>query len=644
MGSAAAFASTFVDRAYFLKEDSRVLKTPKVKIGRLYVQNSVASSPQSLQFAETKAQKSQNTVRIGVLGASGYTGSEIVRLLANHPYFGITLMTADRKAGQSIASVFPHLVTQNLPNMVAVKDADFSNVDAVFCCLPHGTTQEIIKGLPRHLKIVDLSADFRLRDISEYEEWYGQPHRAPELQVAPLFSVRDTAQASVFIRIFIQKEAVYGLTEILREEIQKARLVANPGCYPTSIQIPIVPLIKVVSAAPANLIKFTNIIIDAKSGVSGAGRGAKEANLYPEIAEGIHSYGITRHRHVPEIEQGLKDAANAEITVSFTPHLMPMSRGMQSTIYVEMASGVTIEDLYQQLRNSYADEEFVYVLEKGIAPHTRNVRGSNYCFMNVFQDRIPGRAIIISVIDNLVKGASGQALQNLNLMMGFPEKPNASLFSATNPVIHKQHFSYPNGKHWSKGRNVLCAVNMTANQSDDSRKINLDHVLDRARELWDSCPPPVKIFPWNQALENFVQLIIDLILAVVKYLCVPLFGVTSLSEMSYCAHERKMLFIPFPFIIGIALAGALHNTALEVSPFLKDVEVPWHLIAIAIFFTLLKLPGPYYPYWGRVLVPHLANGGLIRTLWIAFKRYRKGQKLSLVPKKQSAVNGSNHLE
>ncbi|KAI3930556.1 hypothetical protein MKX01_037002, partial [Papaver californicum] len=188
---------------------------------------------------------SQNSVNIGVLGASGYTGSEIVRLLANHHHFRITVMTADRKAGQSMSSVFPHLINQDLPDMVAVKDADFSNVDAVFCCLPHGTTQEIIKGLPKNLKIVDLSA----------------------------------------------KEAVYGLTEVYRKEIQNARLVANPGCYPTSIQLPLIPLMK------ANLIGLRNIIIDAKSGVSGAGRGAKEANLYTEISEGFYSYGVTRHRH-----------------------------------------------------------------------------------------------------------------------------------------------------------------------------------------------------------------------------------------------------------------------------------------------------------------------------------------------------------
>lgn len=382
MTSSATFGSISLDRGFFSKNELGCFKAR--------AKTTFTSAPKSLRVS---AQKSEKQVRIGVLGASGYTGSEIVRLLANHPHFGITLLTADRKAGQSIGSVFPHLIKQDLPDMVAIKDADFSDVDAVFCCLPHGTTQEIIKALPERLKIVDLSADFRLRNIDEYEEWYGQPHSAPDLQ----------------------KEAVYGLTEVLREDIRIARLVANPGCYPTSIQIPLVPLIK------AKLIELRNIIIDAKSGVSGAGRGAKEANLYTEIAEGIHSYGITKHRHVPEIEQGLADCANSKVTVSFTPHLMPMSRGMQSTIYVELAPGRAVEDLYQELRTSYEGEEFVVLLEKGAVPHTRNVRGSNYCFMNVYADRIPGRAIIISVIDNLVKGASGQAIQNLNLMMGFPE-------------------------------------------------------------------------------------------------------------------------------------------------------------------------------------------------------------------------------
>lgn len=371
----------------------------KNSIGRKLCVRSVARPPSvRLPFDEIKSGK-LNKYKIGVLGASGYTGSEIIRLLANHPNFCITLMTADRKAGQSIGSVFPHLVKQDLPDLVGVQDADFSAVDAVFCCLPHATTQEIIKGLPTTLKIVDLSADFRLRDVNEYKEWYGQPHSAPDLQ----------------------KEAVYGLTEIYRSEIQAARLVANPGCYPTSVQLPLIPLIK------AKLIELENIIIDSKSGVSGAGRGAKEANLYTEIAEGMHSYGVTKHRHVPEIEQGLSEVAKSKVTVSFTPHLMPMSRGMQSTMYVQMAPGASTEDLYEYLNQAYENEEFVILLKKNEVPHTRHVRGSNYCLMNVFPDRIPGRAIIISVIDNLVKGASGQALQNLNLMMGIPE--NTGLLS-----------------------------------------------------------------------------------------------------------------------------------------------------------------------------------------------------------------------
>ncbi|KAL8553309.1 hypothetical protein ACS0TY_001834 [Phlomoides rotata] len=373
MGSLSSLHSICSTGGCFVKYQDEV-KNSMFK--KHFVRASVATSaPGNSRIEEINALKSEK-IRIGVLGASGYTGSEIIRLLANHPNYKIMLMTADRKAGQSVGLVFPHLVKQDLPDMVAVKDADFSSVDAVFCCLPHGTTQ-----------------DFRLRDVGEYEEWYGQPHRAHELQ----------------------KEAVYGLTEVSRPEIQSSRLVANPGCYPTSIQLPLIPLIK------ANLIQVENIIIDSKSGVSGAGRGAKEANLYTEIAEGIHSYGITKHRHVPEIEQGLSEAAKSKVTVSFTPHLMPMSRGMQSTIYVEMAPGTSHEDLYHHLRHFYEKEEFVVLLEKNQVPHTRHVRGSNYCLINVFPDRIPGRAIIISVIDNLVKGASGQALQNLNLMMGIPE-------------------------------------------------------------------------------------------------------------------------------------------------------------------------------------------------------------------------------
>jgi N-acetyl-gamma-glutamyl-phosphate reductase len=336
---------------------------------------------------------SKQDIRVAILGASGYTGAELVRLLALHPRMAITVMTADRKAGQALGTVFPHLGGLALPDMVSVDQVDWAGVDAVFCGLPHGTTQEIIAGLPQHLKIVDLSADFRLYDLPTYAQWYGHEHKAPELQ----------------------RQAVYGLTELAREQIKGARLVANPGCYPTSAQLPLIPLLK------AGLIAADDIIIDAKSGTSGAGRAAKEGTLYCEVTEGINAYGIASHRHAPEIEQGLSGAAGKPVVVAFTPHLMPMSRGILSTIYVKTTGGAKAKDLRSVLADTYAGEPFVRVLPEGAVPATRHVRGSNACLMNVYDDRVPGRAILCSVIDNLVKGASGQAVQNMNLLFGLPE-------------------------------------------------------------------------------------------------------------------------------------------------------------------------------------------------------------------------------
>ena len=332
-------------------------------------------------------------VKVAIVGASGYTGAELVRLLALHPAFKIAAMTGDRKAGMSMASVFPHLATMALPDLVAIDQVDFGKLDAVFCCLPHGTTQEVIAGLPATVRVVDLSADFRLFNVDTYAQWYGHEHRAPDLQ----------------------KQAVYGLTELARDAVGKARLVANPGCYPTSVQLPLIPLLT------AGLIEATDIVIDAKSGVSGAGRSAKEANLFTEVAEGIHAYGVASHRHAPEIEQGLSEAAGAPVLVSFTPHLIPMSRGMLSTIYVKTKGGAKAADLRAALAKTYEGEAFVHVLPEGVVPATRHVRGSNFCLINTFDDRVPGRVIITSVIDNLVKGASGQALQNMNLMFGLAE-------------------------------------------------------------------------------------------------------------------------------------------------------------------------------------------------------------------------------
>ncbi len=332
-------------------------------------------------------------VKIAILGASGYTGAELIRLLASHPHADIRILTADRKAGRTMAEVFPHLGAVSLPDLVSLDDADFSSVDAVFCCLPHGTTQDVIAALPSTVRIVDLSADFRLRDPGVYAEWYGHAHKA----------------------VSLQEDAVYGLTEWNRAAVAAARLVANPGCYPTSILLPLIPLLK------DGLISSQGIIADSKSGVSGAGRAAKEANLYTEVTEGIHAYGIASHRHTPEIEQELTVAAGVPVALTFSPHLMPMSRGMLSTIYVQMSEGQTVAALRDALVRAYRNEPFVRVVPGSTVPATRHVRGSNHCLINVFPDRVPGRVIICSVIDNLVKGASGQALQNFNVQFGFDE-------------------------------------------------------------------------------------------------------------------------------------------------------------------------------------------------------------------------------
>ncbi len=334
-----------------------------------------------------------NNIRVGILGASGYTGSELIRLLAQHPQVTMSLLTGDRAAGKKLGAVFPHLAHLKLPTLIKVEDADWSGLDVVFCALPHGTTQEVIARLPRNLKVVDLSADFRLYDLETYATWYGHAHKAPELQ----------------------KEAVYGLTEIERPAVKAARLVANPGCYPTSAQLPLIPLIE------AKQIELDDIIIDAKSGMTGAGRAAKEEMLYSEVAEGIHAYGVAKHRHAPEIEQGLSKAAGRPILVNFTPHLMPMNRGILSTIYVRLANGAKAADLRATLEKRYADEPFVHVVAEGVSPATRHVRGSNRVLIGVFADRVPGRVILLCVEDNLVKGASGQAIQNMNLMTGLPE-------------------------------------------------------------------------------------------------------------------------------------------------------------------------------------------------------------------------------
>ena len=336
---------------------------------------------------------SAERIRVGVLGASGYTGADLVRLAVAHPNLSIALMTADRHAGRPMGAVYPHLGLYDLPDLVRVAEADWDACDLVVCGLPHGTTQEIVAGLPGHLKIADMSADFRLRNPATYASWYGHEHRAPQLQ----------------------PEAVYGLSEHYREQIAGARLVACPGCYPTAALLLLLPPVA------HGLIDPADIVIDAKSGTSGAGRGVKEGSLFCEVAEGIHPYGVAGHRHAPEIEQEISRAAGRDVLVNFTPHLMPMNRGELLTVYVRLGDGVSAADLRACLERRYADEPFVHVAPEGMAPATRHVRGSNHVLLQVYADRLPGRAILVSTLDNLVKGSSGQAIQNANLMFGLPE-------------------------------------------------------------------------------------------------------------------------------------------------------------------------------------------------------------------------------
>ena len=336
--------------------------------------------------------------KIGVLGASGYTGSELVRMLLRHPRAEIALLTAERSAGKAMREVFPQFSPYELPTLVALDGLDWKALalDVVFCALPHATTQKVLKDLlaaAPATKVVDLSADFRLADTAAYAKWYGHEHHAPELQ----------------------KEAVYGLVEIHRREIKHARLVANPGCYTSCAQLPLTPLIK------AKAIDLDEIVIDAKSGMTGAGRAAKEAMLFSEVSEGFNAYGVGKHRHMAELDQEFSLAAGREVTVTFTPHLVPMNRGILSTIYVRGKRGRTPQELHEILLKFYAKEPFVHVLPFGETPHTRHVRGSNMTMIGVVADRIEGRAIIVSALDNLVKGASGQAIQNMNLIMGYPE-------------------------------------------------------------------------------------------------------------------------------------------------------------------------------------------------------------------------------
>lgn len=335
--------------------------------------------------------------KVIILGASGYTGAELVRLIATHPSMEIVALSADRKAGMHMGEVFPHLRHMVLPKLQKIDEINFNAANLVFCALPHATSQAVIRTLPGDIKVVDLSADFRLTDPEVYEKWYGKPHAALDLQ----------------------SEAVYGLTEFYRDQIEGARLVAGTGCNAATGQYALRPLIS------AGVIDLDDIIIDLKTGVSGAGRALKENLLHAELSEGAHAYAVGgTHRHLAEFDQEFSALAGRPVKVQFTPHLLPANRGIIATVYVKGDPTV----VYDTLEAAYAEEPFIEMLPFGAHPSTRHVRGSNFCHVGVVGDRIEGRAIVIAALDNLTKGSSGQALQNANLMLG--EEETAGLMLA----------------------------------------------------------------------------------------------------------------------------------------------------------------------------------------------------------------------
>jgi N-acetyl-gamma-glutamyl-phosphate reductase len=338
---------------------------------------------------------SPEKVSAAIIGASGYTGVELARLLSAHPLARLVAVTSRQYAGQPMAGVFPSLrgicdLSFEEPDIAGICE----RAEIIFTAVPHKTAMLVAPEiLAAGRKLIDLSADFRLRDAAVYEKWY-EPHSAPE---------------------YLAK-AVYGLPELYREEIKKARLIANPGCYPTSIILGLAPLLR------AGVIDATTIIADSKSGTSGAGRAAVISSLYCEVADGFRPYKVGgSHRHIPEIEQELGKLHGGAVTITFTPHLLPISRGILSTIYARLKEDVSAERIAGLYTDMYGQEQFVRLLPPGGIPATQYVRGSNYCDIGFALDRRAGRIIVMTAIDNIVKGASGQAIQNMNLLCGFPE-------------------------------------------------------------------------------------------------------------------------------------------------------------------------------------------------------------------------------
>ncbi|NHN38895.1 N-acetyl-gamma-glutamyl-phosphate reductase [Pseudomaricurvus alcaniphilus] len=335
-------------------------------------------------------------IEVGIVGGTGYTGVELLRVLVNHPQVRVKIITSRAEAGLRVDELYTSL-RGFLDLQFSEPDLDaLASCDVVFFATPHGVAQNMMPALlERGVRVVDLSADFRIRDARLWSDWYGQEHGCPELL----------------------PKAVYGLPEVNRQQIASAQLVACPGCYPTAIQLGFIPLLE------NNLVDASDLVADAASGVSGAGRQAKVANLLAEVSDSFKAYGAAGHRHLPEIEQGLGDvlpAGSGEVGLTFVPHLVPMIRGIHATLYANLNGAAA--DLQQVFEERYASEPFVDVMPAGSHPETRTVKSSNMCRIAVFQPQQRGKVVVLSVIDNLAKGASGQAVQNMNIMFGFDER------------------------------------------------------------------------------------------------------------------------------------------------------------------------------------------------------------------------------
>jgi len=331
-------------------------------------------------------------IKVGIVGGTGYTGVELLRLLAVHPEVQVTAITSRSEAGTAVADMFPNLRGYLDLQFSNPESAGLDTCDLVFFATPNGTAMKWVPDLLKAgVRVIDLAADFRLQEPAEWQQWYGEPHACPELLA----------------------EAVYGLPEVNRERIRKATLVANPGCYPTAVQLGFMPLLE------HGLVDSGHLIADAKSGVSGAGRGGKVANLLCETSENMKAYGVQGHRHWPEIRQGLRQMTADPVGLTFVPHLTPMIRGIHATLYANLEK--TGQDLQTLYEHRYAAEPFVDVMPAGSLPETRSVRGANVCRIAVHVPPSGNTAVVLSVIDNLVKGAAGQAVQNMNIMFGLEE-------------------------------------------------------------------------------------------------------------------------------------------------------------------------------------------------------------------------------